>query len=57
MAVLLRAFLPQACAADRNGADVSRNVTTRTAVSIDAVLIDGATPPQIEWQRDIFAVD
>ena len=23
----------------------------------DAVLIDGATPPQIEWQRDIFAVD
>ena len=23
----------------------------------DAVLIDGATPPQIEWHRDIFAVD
>jgi putative endonuclease len=23
----------------------------------DAVLIDGATPPQIEWQRDIFAVE
>jgi putative endonuclease len=23
----------------------------------DAVLIDGATPPRIEWQRDIFAVD
>ena len=27
------------------------------ACRFDAVLIDGAAPPRIEWQRDAFAVD
>jgi putative endonuclease len=27
------------------------------ACRFDAVLIDGASPPRIEWRRDVFAVD